>query len=67
MLPKGERWEEGGGRMGNVQLVNVRMEDAVDEADTGALVGILVGEFDVDFPQTTLEGSLVSCESTTLV
>jgi len=39
----------------NVQLINVGMEDAIDEAYAGALVGILVGQLDVDFPGAALE------------
>ena len=43
---------------GGIQLVDVGVEDAVDKADAGALVGILVGQLDVDFPQAALEGRL---------
>lgn len=32
------------------QLVNVGVEDAVDESNTRALVGILVREFHMDLP-----------------
>jgi hypothetical protein len=31
------------------------MEDAVDEADAGRLVWVLVGELDVDFPEAAEE------------
>ncbi len=40
---------------GDVQLVDVGVEDAVYETYARALVGILVGELDVDFPKTTGE------------
>ena len=39
----------------NAQLVYVWMEDAIDEADTGGLVWVLVWELDVYFPEPTLE------------
>ena len=39
-----------------VQLIYVRVEDAVHETDAGAFVGVLVGELDVDFPETAGEG-----------
>ena len=42
----------------HLQLVYVGVEDAVREADAGRLVGVLVGQLDVDFPDTTFEGSL---------
>jgi hypothetical protein len=32
------------------------VKDAVDETDTGRLVGIRIGQFDVHFPQTTFKG-----------
>jgi len=41
---------------GHVQLVDVGMEYAVYEAYAGALIGILVGELDVDLPGAALEG-----------
>lgn len=41
---------------GNVQLVDVGVEDAVHEAYARALVGVLIGELDVDFPKATGEG-----------
>lgn len=44
------------GETGVVQLIYVRVEDAVDETDAGAFVGVLVGEFNVDFPETAGEG-----------
>lgn len=34
----------------SIQFVDIGVEDSIDEADTGTLVGVLVGEFDVDFP-----------------
>lgn len=39
------------------QLVDVGMEDAVDETNARRLVGIIVGELDVDFPVAAFEGS----------
>jgi len=49
-----------GGRTGgygrDVQLVDVGVEDAVHETYARALVGVLVGELNVDFPKTTGEG-----------
>lgn len=44
-----ERWEK------TIQLINIGVEDAVDEADAGGFVGVLIGEFDVDFPAAALE------------
>lgn len=32
------------------------MKDAVHEADAGRFVGVLVGEFDVDFPDSAFKG-----------
>jgi len=40
----------------DVQLVDVGVEDAVHETYARALVGVLVGELNVDFPKTTGEG-----------
>lgn len=46
------------------------MEDAIHEADAGALVGVLVGELDVNLPEAALEGCcdgaqyVVSCCNT---
>ncbi len=40
----------------NVQFIDVWVEDAIDEADAGAFVGVLVGEFDMDFPKAAGEG-----------
>jgi hypothetical protein len=37
------------------QLINVRMEDLVDEADRGRFVRVCIWELDVDFPLTTCE------------
>jgi hypothetical protein len=31
------------------------MEDAVNKSDAGTLVGVLVGELDVDLPEATFE------------
>ena len=42
---------------GNSQLVNVGVEDAVHEADARGLVGVRVGQLDVDFPVASLERS----------
>jgi hypothetical protein len=39
------------------------MEDAIDKADAGRLVRVLVGEFDMDFPETTEKGC---CKSVAL-
>jgi hypothetical protein len=41
---------------GRVQLIDIRMEDSVHEADAGALVRILVWYFDVDLPVAAGEG-----------
>jgi hypothetical protein len=38
------------------QFVDVGVEDAVYEADAWALVGVLVWELDVDFPEAAFEG-----------
>jgi hypothetical protein len=32
------------------------MEDAIDKTDAGRLVRVLVGEFDMDFPETAEKG-----------
>lgn len=37
------------------QLIDIRMEDAVDKSYARALVGILIGQLHVDFPVATLE------------
>lgn len=37
------------------QLIDIGVEDSVDKAYAGTLVGILIGQFDVDFPMATLE------------
>lgn len=39
----------------DLQLINVGMEDAIDKSDAGALIRILIREFDVDFPVSTSE------------
>jgi hypothetical protein len=46
------------------QLVDVGVEDAIDKADAWRLVRVLVGELDVDFPETAEEGC---CEGVVLV
>lgn len=40
---------------GDIQLIDVRMENAVHEADTWRFVWVLIGEFNVDFPDAALE------------
>jgi hypothetical protein len=45
------------------QLVDVGMEDAIDKADAWRLVRVLVGELDVDFPETAEKGC---CKSVVL-
>lgn len=40
-----------------VQLVDVGVEYAVHKTNARALVGILIGQFDMYLPQSTLEGS----------
>jgi len=44
---------EGSGRA--IQFIDVGMEDAVNKSDAGTLVGVLVGELDVDLPEATFE------------
>jgi hypothetical protein len=44
-------------RVKGIQLINVGVEYPVDEANTGALVRILVWQFDVDLPETAFEWS----------
>lgn len=39
----------------DLQLVNIGVEYAVDEADAGRLVRVLVGELDMDFPRAAFE------------
>lgn len=41
----------------SVQLVDVRVKDPIDEANTRALVRVLVRKLDVDFPETASEWS----------
>ena len=36
------------------------MEDAVNKSDAGTLVGVLVGELDVDLPEATFERRYVT-------
>jgi hypothetical protein len=33
-----------------VQLIDIRVEYSIDKADAGTLVGILIGQLDVDLP-----------------
>ena len=40
----------------DVQLIDVRMEDTIYEADAWRLVWVLIWKLDVDFPYATLEG-----------
>jgi len=40
------------------EFINVWVKYSVDEADARALVWILIGQLDVDLPETTLKGSL---------
>jgi hypothetical protein len=47
----------GGQGRHDAQLINVGMEDAVNESDRGALVGVLVGDFNMDLPGAAGEGS----------
>lgn len=47
----------------NLQFINVGMENAVHEAYARALVGILIGQFDVDFPEAALKGCCRPLES----
>ena len=37
------------------QLIDIGMENAVDKSYAGALVWVLIGQFDVNLPVTTLE------------
>jgi hypothetical protein len=46
--------------MEGIQLIDVGVEYPVDEADARAFVGVLIGELDMDFPETALKGS---CDS----
>lgn len=39
----------------HLQLVNVRMEDAVHEAYAGRLVGVVIWELDMDLPEAALK------------
>lgn len=55
-----EEYSGGRARLSYLQLINVWVEYSVDEADTRALVWILVGQLDMDLPETTLKGS---CDS----
>lgn len=41
----------------HIQLVDIGMEDAVDEANTWTLVRILIRKLDVDFPKTSSKWS----------
>ena len=49
---------EGSGRA--IQFIDVGMEDAVNKSDAGTLVGVLVGELDVDLPEATFEWRCVT-------
>lgn len=49
---------EGSGSV--VQFIDVGMEDAVNKSDAGTLVGVLVGELDVDLPEATFEWRCVT-------
>lgn len=40
----------------NAQLIDIGVKYAVHESNAGALVGILVWELDVNFPEAALEG-----------
>ena len=40
----------------HLQLIDVGVKYAVDEADAGRLVGVLIRELDVDLPKAALEG-----------
>lgn len=42
-----------------IQLIDVRMEDPVDEANTWAFVRVLIGQFHVDFPVASGEGCCI--------
>jgi hypothetical protein len=42
--------------MGDVQLIDIGMKYSVHEANAGALIGILVGELDMDLPKSAGEG-----------
>lgn len=49
----------------HIQLVDIGVEDAVHEADARALVGVLIGQLNVDLPETALEwrcSSVSRCE-----
>ena len=40
----------------SIQLIDVRVEDTVHEADGGGFVGVLIRNLDVDFPVAADEG-----------
>lgn len=40
---------------GDLQLIDVGVEDAIDKSNTGALIRILIGELDVNFPMAASE------------
>lgn len=42
---------------GTLQFVDIGMEYLVHEPDTGTLVGVLVGKFDMNAPYSSREGS----------
>lgn len=45
-----------GGDLEPSQFINVWVEDAVHKANAGALVRVLIGQLDVDLPESALEG-----------
>lgn len=55
-FPRSEREEREGGRKECIQFVDIRVEDAVDEADGWAFIRILVWELDVDLPVSASKG-----------
>lgn len=61
---KAQRGDE---KYGCIQFVDVGVEYPVHEADARALVRILIGQFDVDLPETTLEGCLIRVRGAALV
>jgi hypothetical protein len=40
----------------NAQFIDIGVEYAVHESNAGALVGVLVRELDMNFPEAALEG-----------
>lgn len=39
----------------SIQFINIWMENAIDEANAGAFVGVLVGKLHMNLPQATCE------------